>query len=286
MLRRPLLIGILVLAMTACGDDSGGGTPDAAPTPDADTRGTISFSWTLSDGSNAINCDDIGANAVSITMLPVGVLGSSTDIANCVSGTLVTGPVIPRDYNVEINLSATEGDLIDEPITFSNVTVTALQDTPLGAVEFVVDPVGNLSFKLAANATGGNCDTVVNDGAEIIGFELSLNQDSVCVPVTFTIADENGDPVTPAYMVTCTAGDTPYTPCLPETYTLSVADVGSGATTLDISGLRTGDEPCYVATADLDIPGNGLTTDVGAITIPLDLANPVCNPDATPDAAP
>jgi len=275
MLRRALPIATLLLALAACGDD-GGDAADASHAPDADTRGTISFSWTISDGSGPVTCEDIGANAVAITMLPVGVLGSSTDIASCSSGTLTTGPVRARDYNLEITISSVEGDLIDAPITLRNVTVNTNQDTQLDPVEFVVDPIGNLKFQLAANETGGNCDTVANGGAEIVKFALELSQDSTCVPVDFAIADENGDPVAPGYTVSCT-GET-YDMCLPENYTLSVTDVGSGPTNLGIIGYRAGDEPCYMSTANLRIPGHGLTADIGAITIPLDLTNEVCNP--------
>jgi hypothetical protein len=278
MMRRALLIGILGLSLAACGDDDGG-EADAVPTPDADTRGTITFDWTITDGTNPLTCDDVGGSAITMTLLPVGVVGSSSQPGNCPdgasSGTFTTGPVIPRAYNLEVVLSASQGDLVDPPVTFTNITVDPLSDTPIDDVEFVVDPTGNLSFRLAAIATGGNCAAEVDDGAGIVDFTLELRDGGTCVPVTFEIFDET-ETMVDTYAGTCPG--TAYGACIPESYTLTVADVSSGPIGVAITGVRAGDIPCYVTTANIDVPGNDLTADIGAINIPVDATNKQCVP--------
>ncbi|RMH43221.1 MAG: hypothetical protein D6689_05605 [Deltaproteobacteria bacterium] len=270
----------LVLA-AACGggDDDDDATVDAAPAPDADVRGTVSFAWSLSDGSGPITCDDVGADAVSISLLPVGVQGGTSDVSGCPngasSGTFQSRGVPPRDYDVEITISAAQGDLIDEPIRFKGVTVAPAQDTALGDVEFVVDPVGNLTFSLRALEPGGNCAPVDDDGAAITKFELELSQGGTCVPVDFAIHDPTGV-LEATYATTC-AGEQ-HDACIPEDRELRVADIGSGPTRLSVVGYRDGDLPCYVTTADIDVPGNDLTAAVGAISIPLDMSNDACAP--------
>jgi hypothetical protein len=273
----PLSLGVVLLC-AACGGDDDGGEADATPVPDADVRGTVSFNWTLSDGSGPIPCEAVNASAMGITFLPIGVLGSSSDSGNCpdgaMSGMFESSPLPPRDYDIEITLSASQGDLIDAPITFDSITVEPLQNTDLGDVDFVVDPVGNLSFRLRAAETGGNCETVANNGAEIVKFELELSQGGTCIPTDFVIFDGATQEAT--YSTSC-AGEQ-FAMCIAEDRVLQVTDLGSGPTVVDIIGYRAGDLPCYAGAANIDIPGNGLEADVGAVNIPRDMLNETCFP--------
>ncbi len=268
------------LAALGCGDDDGADPVDADLTPDASTRGTISFSWSLSDGSGPIDCADVDATTVSITLLPVGVIGSESDAFSCDSGSATTRGLIPREYDLELAVRTTEGDLT-ERIAMPGITVDPLQDTNIGNIEFTVDPVGNFTFQLRALDTGGNCAAVDPDmGAEITQFQIVLNQGGVCVPTDFEI-DAGGMGGTAAtYTTTC--GDEIFDACIDESQTLTVSDVGSGPTTLDITGFRAGGEPCYVTTSQFNVPGGGLTADNGSISLVVDNTNEVCVPPKMP----
>lgn len=279
-----LPIALMILALAACGDD-GEDPVDANTTPDADVRGTISFDWSITDGSAATTCGEVNASVITMTLLPIGVQGSDNEISTCAtnddSGTFTTGPVVPRAYDLEITIAATQGDLIDEVVTFSNITVDPLGNTDVGDIEFVVDPMGNVEFRLAAIETGGNCDIVDNDGAGIVDFELVLLQDSTCVPVDFEIYNAAGDTLEATYTVACPSGAR-HGSCIAEDKILRIADIGSGPANIEITGYRTGDLPCYVTTANFSVPGNDLTTDLMAINIPLDLTNKNCVPPQMP----
>jgi len=274
----------MLLALAACGDDATDPV-DANATPDADVRGTLSFNWSISDGSAAATCGEVGASAIAMTLLPIGVQGSDNEISSCAtnadSGVFTTGPVVPRSYDLQITIAASQGDLIDEVITFSNIAVDPLDNTDLGDVEFTIDPLGNVEFQLAAIETGGNCALVVDDGAGIVDFELVLMQNATCVPVDFEIYNAAGDTLEDTYTVACT-GDERYGSCIAEDKILRVTGIGSGPSEMDITGYRTGDLPCYVTTANFTVPGNDLTADLQAVNIPLDLTNKNCVPPKTP----
>ena len=255
----------LIAALIAgCGDDDQPAADAAPQPPDANVSGTITFSWTITDGDSTLACADVDATTVSITVQPVGVVGGETDAFGCGGGEATTRGLPPRDYNVELSLRTTEG-LLTERIARGNVTVSPQQDTDLGAIEFVVNPVGSFSFTLATEE-GGNCE----GGAEIVDMELELRKDGTCVPTTFDVGGTD-------YTNRC--GDESFGGCIDSDTVISVTDIASGQYTLAIAGTRDG-AACYVTTAQFGVPGNEITSDLGRIDVPLDLANPICNPDA------
>lgn len=255
---------LIASLIAGCGDDDRPAADAAPQPPDANVSGTITFSWAISDGDSPLACTDVDATTVSISLQPVGVVGGETDAFTCAVGEATTRGLPPRDYNVELSLRTTEGLLTDR-IVRSNITVSPQQDTDLGAIEFVVNPVGSFSFTIAAD-DDGNCE----GGAEIVDMELELRKDGTCVPATFDVGGTD-------YTNSC-GGET-FGGCIASDTAVSVTDIASGQYTLAVTGTRDG-AACYVTTAQFGVPGNELTSDLGQIDVPLDLANPVCNPDA------
>jgi len=280
-MRGPGLVCVALFTLIACGGDDTADPVDADMTPDADVSGTLSFSWTLTDGATPITCADVDATTVSITLLPIGVVGSDADAFGCAEGEATTRGFRARDYDVEIAVRTTEGDLTDR-IVMNNVTIEENGNTDLGAVVFDVVRNGSFTFNLAAIATGGNCAAVVpDDGAEIVKWQLELQDGTTCVGVQFDIgasaSDPTGFPADDYDTIAC--NDATYDGCILSDQDISVTDVESGPHNLVITGFRTGDVPCYQTTAQIGIPGGDLTTSVGNITIPVDADNVICVPE-------
>jgi hypothetical protein len=264
---------MLAATAAACGGDDDDGAPaaDASTTPDADTSGTFSFSWALSDGAAALSCEDVKAITVSLTVTPVDGLVGENDAFGCSAGSAETRGFAPGRYDVEIGIRSTEGPLA-EPVTMQDVELAALENKDLGEVQFEIDPVGSFSFGINSGAAGGNCAAVDPDeGAEIVAVKLELKDGAgACVPVVYDIGG------TPYDATACDGAAHPA--CIESDVVITVTDVRSGPYTLSVTGLREGDLPCYRSDPQFSVPGANLTTDIGVVSVPLDETVKECAP--------
>ncbi len=270
---------LLVIALaTGCG--GGGNTPDAGTADAAVKNGTMSLTWRITDmGGNDLTCDDVAAGSVTITAQPTAGGFAVSAPFTCGDGSGTATGITPGTYDVTVRLSSTLGTLATSAV-MSGVEVVTNQDVALGEQVFAVDPSGNFSFRVDTGATAGNCDTVAAGGGALTQLEIRLlDGTGSCVPTTFAIDDGTASPP-PDYQSDC-AGAT--IGCYDKDVTFSVTGAASGAHMLDIRGQKSGLD-CYSRTADLIIPGAGLTRQLGSQTLFL-ASTPQCDPNA-PDAGP
>jgi hypothetical protein len=265
---RSAFLTVGLWACAACGGDDA--AVDAGPRPpDANTTGTFSFRWSITDGSRALRCDDVDAASVSIQMIPDGGATGTADAFSCGQGSATTKRVPARTYDVELSIRSGAGRL-GPSIRVDNAIVTAGGDTDLGAIEFEVVPRGSLSFQIETGDPAGNCA----GGAELESVALRLVRDASCVPARFDLdgAGQLDDDC---------VGDAPATAaCVDAGTVIILSETTSGPHGLSIAGRVAGGVPCYVKTAQVRVPGGNLTTVLGAIAVPIDSANPSCNPGA------
>jgi hypothetical protein len=284
-----LLPALLVLSssLIACGDD--GGPVDAGRIDALPASGTFSLAWTVSDGSAALSCDDVGAVSVSITLIQQGSAGGTVDAFSCEGGMATSRNFAPGLYDLTIDLRASGSrSLIGTPVRLTGIEITANADTPLPAQEFVVSPTGGFTFTVNGGATGGNCAPDSNnggDGAGIIGLEFSLKDSSdTCVPTTFSIAAGAGG-VAGTYTTDCITPPAPHA-CIDADQVVTVDPTRSGAKTLTINGQKDdpNDDPdlgpidCYDRVSMFVIPGAMLVRDLGSLLLSLEYSL-ACDPD-------
>lgn len=270
---------ILLVIALASGCGGGNSTPDAGPADAAVKNGTMSLTWRITDMSdNALTCDDVAAGSVTITAQPTAGGFAVSAPFTCSDGT-GSAEVAPGTYDVTVRLTSTLGTLASSAV-MSGVEVVANQDVALGEQVFAVDPSGNFSFSIDTGASGGNCADAGSGGGALTQLEIRLLDGSgSCVPTTFAIDDGTASPP-PDYQSDC-AGAT--IGCFAKDVTFSVAGADSGPHMLDIRGQKAGLD-CYSRTADLIIPGAGLTRALGSQMLFL-ASTPQCDPNA-PDAGP
>ncbi len=122
---------ICLIVVAGCNSDSG-----VDDNPDADTRATASFSWTLVDaGNNPISCAMANAQNVVINFVPPNGGSFVTDVTGCVLGNYQTLPVNSGVYDVVIDVKTGAGMVLDSE-TFSATTLNPSTDTPLGSIVF------------------------------------------------------------------------------------------------------------------------------------------------------
>ncbi len=271
---------ILFVIALATGCGGGGGGPDAGTADAAVKNGTMSVTWRITDMSgNDLSCDDVAAGSVTITAAPTAGGFAVSAPFTCSTGSGTAMGVAPGTYDVTVRLSSTLGTLATGAL-ISGVEVVANQDVALDEQVFAVDPTGNVSFRVDTGASAGNCDAPSAGGGGLTQLEIRLlDGTGSCVPTTFALDDGTASPP-PDYVSDC-AGAT--IGCFDKDVTFSVTGAASGPHMLDIRGQKSGLD-CYSRTADLVIPGAGLTRQLGAQTLFL-AATPQCDPNA-PDAGP
>ena len=134
-MKRILLLALLAVA--ACGGDDEP-SADASTAPDANVpRGTMSLSWTITQGGDAATCADVGATNVVISWIDPDQGAGMNDISNCAAGEFTTIEINPGTYNVDIDLvDVAASSLLDAPIEQDGVEVQANDDTALDPVTF------------------------------------------------------------------------------------------------------------------------------------------------------
>ena len=134
---RRLVLGFACLVALGCGGEEivqdAGLEPDAPP-----AVGTISLSWTISDGAQTVACGDVEGLIVSVRIVPAAGGGGLVEAFPCDDGAGTSQALDEAAYNLTITLQGSGGVTLGDPQTVNGVDVTAGADTPLGAFEFVV----------------------------------------------------------------------------------------------------------------------------------------------------
>lgn len=251
---------------------------DAAPQIDAiPNTGTVSLSWSITDGNSPLTCAQIGAVRLRGTAKPAGAAFGTTFSLDCSAGTATSQPFPADTYEIEIDLTAmTLESLLDAPVIVPGVEVMQSQDTTLDPLTFTVEPLSNITFAVDAGTVGGNCADEMSDGAGIVGFRFELQDGAgACIPTTFDVAGGSSwtnDCMTPAPAA-----------CIESDRLVTVTDAPSGPHTIVVKGIVAGDLECWTRTSQFTSPGHSLTTELGILSIDRDLMEPGCD-SSMPDA--
>lgn len=239
---RGVVLSTVLVA--ACGD--GGGFPDAPPIDMPKPGGTFDLAWTLKDTSgNAITCDQIGAQAVTVYTHNRAVQGGSTEVFTCGTFKGTSQDLIPGTYDMDFELGGIGGAVGTGIIATSpkqmGIVIKSGENVTLSPLAFAVDATGGIKLNITANKPGGNCGSVGNNGAGITGMTLTLEHmvGGACEPVVFTIAP-NATLPGGSYTVNCTAPTV--APCIEADQQLSATGVKSDSYQLHVRG--------KIATAD------------------------------------
>ena len=133
---KPTLLFAL-LALAACGGDDAP-SADASTEPDANVpRGTMSFSFTITQGGEPATCADVGATNVVVSWINPDEGAGMNDFGSCSAGEYTSYAFNPGTYNVDIDLVDTSANsLLDAVIEQDGVEIQANDDTALDPVVF------------------------------------------------------------------------------------------------------------------------------------------------------
>lgn len=124
-------------AAAACGGDDDAAA-DASTVPDArPPRGTLSLSWSITEGGNPAECVDVGASQVTIEFVRVGEGAGNADSFNCTAESAMTIEISVGTYDVDVDLvDASLQSLLDAKVMQNGLEVTEGNDTALDPVVF------------------------------------------------------------------------------------------------------------------------------------------------------
>lgn len=253
---RGVVLSTVLLA--SCG--GGGGFPDAPPIDSPAPKGTFDLAWTLKDtGGNAITCDQIGAQTVTVLTRNRAVQGGSTEVFTCGTFMGVSQGLTAGTYDMDFELDGLGGAVGTGLIATSpkqmGVIIQSGENVTLTPLAFAVDATGGIKLNITANQTGGNCGAVASNGAGITGMTIFLQHTTTgtCEPVRFTIAP-NATLPGGSYTVNCAAPTV--APCIEADQQLSVTGVPSGGYQLHLRG-RKGTADCWTNDDTLPVPPLG-----------------------------
>ena len=277
MKTQHVLLSLMLMAGACGGGDSAvdaGKAIDAAP-----LSGTFSLAWSLSDGTDAVTCADVGGLSIGISITPAGGGGGQSEAFTCAGGSGTSRPMPVGLYNLSIELKAAAGALAD-PVRITNVEIKQGENTALDAQTFVVAATGAFTFKVTTSSAGDNCDTG-GTGAGIGGLIFELRDSTgACTPTTFDVA-AGAVGAASTYTTTCPAGA--QHACIEKDQVITVNGVSSGSHTLMMTGFKDAID-CYTRSPQFSVPGNNLVTDLPDQQLSLRFT-PDCDPNA-PDAGP
>ncbi len=278
MLRQihPLPVLLCCSLAFACGGD--GRAADAALVDAPPASGTLSLSWTVSDGASVVPCDNVGASVVSLSLLRQGDLVATRDSFPCSAGESTSRLFSPGVYDVSIDLEASgRRSLLAESVLLLGLQIDVDTDTPLAAQAFEVSPVGGFSFSIDGRSAGGNCVLDSEGGAGIESLTMALkNTGGTCLDASFEVAAGSRGTAA-SYTHDCSSPAVPL-PCIDEDQVITVTSLSSGPTTLEIAGNKAGPTRCYDRVSNFIVPGAMLVTELGAQ--PLLLENSAaCDPN-------
>jgi hypothetical protein len=236
---------VLGLGLCAsCG--GGGGFPDARP---VDTPPTAKFSltWSVVDqNSQPLPCSRIDAQNMTVLEHNKAFVGGDTQIFTCNSGSGTSQDVYAGVFDFDFELSSATFGLLATAPSQKSVDVPAGAVTPLSALTFQVEALGNLSLQLA----GGNC----SGGAAInaVSIAVTRNSDNTCVPVSFDISAGSSGGTAGTYATSCTS-PADHSGCLYADQVLSATGVASDGYTVHVKG-KTGGSSCYVNNDSVQVP--------------------------------
>jgi hypothetical protein len=248
MARSLRMVGLVLVA--ACG--GGGGFPDAKPIDTAVPTGTFTVDWSLTDTNNQnLTCDRIGAQSVTVLVHNRAVMGGSTAVFTCPTGTGQSQAIDAGTYDMQFELDGQAGVLATAPAQ-SNIVITPGQNTRLAPLVFAVDATGGLALSLASGKSGGNCGATSANGAGITSTTITLvhTADGTCEPTTFAISAGATQPAS-NYTIDCTSPVTG--PCIESDQTLSVAGIPSDAYTIHVNAQESG-TTCWSNNDSLQVP--------------------------------
>lgn len=242
----------------ACGD--GGGFPDARPIDSPAPGGTFDLAWTLKDtGGNAITCDQIGAQTVTVLTRNRAVQGGSTQVFTCATFMGGSEALMPGTYDMDFELGGLGGAVGTGLIATSpkqmGVVIQSGENVSLMPLAFAVNATGGIKLNITANKPGGNCGSVATSGAGITGVTLTLQHTTggACEPVTFTIAP-NATLPGGSYTVNCTSPTV--APCIEADQQLRVSGVKSDGYQLHVRG-RIATADCWTNDDTMPVPPLG-----------------------------
>jgi hypothetical protein len=136
-MKSTVLAVLLAAFAAACGGDDAE-EADASTVPDANVpRGTMSLTFTITQGGEPATCEDVGAQLVVLSFINPDEGAGANATGNCSAGELLTQKINPGTYNVDIDLVGPgAASLLDEPLEQDGVEVQADEDTALDAVTF------------------------------------------------------------------------------------------------------------------------------------------------------
>jgi hypothetical protein len=274
MLRIAIAVVVLAAPAVGCGDDQSSadaGPPDAAP-----PGGSVSLSWTISDGTSVVDCEEVGGVTVRVTATPVEGGSATIESFTCTSGSGTSSSIAPGTYDIAIDLRASGNrSLLSAPLEVEDVDISLGQASPIGQFEFDVVAAGSFRFTITAEGEAQNCPD-----AEIVAVEFELaDDDGNCVEAQFDIAAGASQPAR-TYTTSCTA-PAPLGFCIERDQLVSVASTRSGAHSLAISGQKAGPLDCWLRSPDFTIPGNNLDFDLMQQLLTLE-AIVGCDPTVMP----
>jgi hypothetical protein len=136
-MKSTVLAVLLAALAAACGGDDAP-SADASTEPDANVpRGTMSLTFTITQGGEAATCEDVGGQFVVLSFIKPNEGAGANATGNCSAGEITTQEINPGTYNVDIDLvGAGAVSLLDEPYEQDGVEVQANDDTALDPVIF------------------------------------------------------------------------------------------------------------------------------------------------------
>ncbi len=273
-------IALACLLGVACGDVVA--DPDAAPIDAPPPTGTFSLNWSIVDGMSNLSCEDVGALALSVRLVTTGGSIGSAEAFSCVGGQAISRGIRPGNYQFSIDLLASGNrSLLAGRVVVPNIEITPNGNTELPMQAFEVSPTGTFSFTVNGGAGGGNCESVANSGAEIVGVDFEL-RDSMgnCVPSEFVVDPGSGSGGT--YTSDC-GTQRAASPCILSDQEVRVV-TRSGSYQLVVRAQKVGPIDCYVKAANFILPGAGLEIELGQQLLALEFAQG-CDPNfVVPDA--
>ena len=244
---------LLALGIAACGSNAG--------PPDSSMPGTFSVTWAMHSGSRALSCAEISAIAVKLTIRSGPFV--AMDSLSCDAGMGKSRPLGPGTYDVMVELDGASGALAPAK-DFPNAVMVAMQDNPLGPVDFQVDASGGLTFTLAATGASSNCGA---GGAGIDATTLQVRgATNACQPATFQIA---AGATAGASTYTSDCNTLPAGPCIENDQVITVTGIDSGTAKIVVGG-DVGGKTCWTANAQESVPAMSAVRDAGAISLGYD----------------
>jgi hypothetical protein len=270
---RALGLGLLA----ACG--SGGGFPDARVIDQPPPGGTFTLDWALGDtGNNAITCDQVGAQSVTVLTHNQAVEGGNTQVFACSTLMGQSQAMSPGVYDFDFALVAATGNLATAPGQHS-ITISSGTNTRLAPLAFALDATGALALHLATGRTT-NCGTPAGPtagGITSTQITMTRNSDLACAPITLQIgASVISGALASSYTIDCT--NPAVGPCIETDQAVTATGVAADNYTIHIKGMQPGSpsKTCWTNGDSIVVPPLG-----GTLTRQLNLAFATGTPGCT-----